>query len=123
MGHVERIRKQLKSEVKERPLELHCAALDEDKNPKISKPNECFFYFLFLIYVLFVGRSGLPNRTFLSQTEQQENDCKKNAVRCPLGFTLWIFVTPTSLLPLLLVLMVSYMFIAWPHVARGSQEL
>lgn len=82
-----------------------------------------FFYFIFLIYVLFVGRSGLPNRTFLSQTEQQENDCKKNAVGCPLGFTLWIFVTATSLLPLLLVLMVSYMFIAWPHVARGSQEL
>lgn len=47
---------------RERPLELHCAALDEDKNPKISKPNECFS---FLIYVLCVGRLGLlPNRTF-----------------------------------------------------------
>lgn len=79
------------------------------------------FFFLFMSCLL-AGRD-YQIELFLSQTEQQENDCKKNAVRCPLGFTLWIFVTPTSLLPLLLVLMVSYMFIAWPHVARGSQEL
>lgn len=44
MEHVEWIRKQLKSSAKERPLELHCAALEEDKNPKISKPNECYFF-------------------------------------------------------------------------------
>lgn len=31
-------------EEKERPLELHCAALDEDKYPKISKLNECFIF-------------------------------------------------------------------------------
>lgn len=128
MEHVERIRKQLRSEAKERPLELHCAALDEDKNPKISKPNECFL-FSFLIYVLFVGRSGLPNRTFsqclkaVMRLNNKKATAKKNAVGCLLGFILWIFVMASSLLPLILVLMVSYMFIAWPHVARGSQEL
>lgn len=51
-------KKQLKSYKKERLLELHCAALEEDKTPKISKPNECFL-FLFLIYVFFAGRVGL----------------------------------------------------------------
>lgn len=62
MEHVEKMKKQLKSHVEERPLELHCAALDEDKNPKISKQNECF---LFLTYVLSVDGLGLlPNRTF-----------------------------------------------------------
>lgn len=63
MEHVEWIRKQF--EAKERPLELHCAALEKDKNPKISKPNECYFFSLLLTYVLLVGRLGLlPNRTF-----------------------------------------------------------
>lgn len=65
MEHEEWIRKQLKR--KERPLELRCAAQEEDKNPKISKPNECFFFSV-LIYVLFVGGLGLlPNRTFFPQ--------------------------------------------------------
>lgn len=62
MEHVGKMKKQLKRHVEERPLELHCAALDEDKNPKISKQNECF---LFLTYVLSVDGLGLiPNRTF-----------------------------------------------------------
>lgn len=50
MEHVEWIKKkkkQLKNYAKERLLELHCAALEEDKTPKISKPNECFLFFYF----------------------------------------------------------------------------
>lgn len=63
MEHVEWIKKKKKKAVeelrqRERLLELHCAALEEDKTPKISKPNECFLLF-FLIYVFFAGRVGL----------------------------------------------------------------
>lgn len=36
---------------KQRPLELHCAALDEDKHPEISELNECFFFpFVFVFF-------------------------------------------------------------------------
>lgn len=107
MEDVERIGEQLKSRAKERPLELHCAALDEDRNPKISKPNECFLFFMFNLcfacgQVGVVTKENFPFVFFcfflFSKPEgchetELESDCKKkgrlhSACRCsgiPIG--------------------------------------
>lgn len=76
--------------VKEQPLELHRAALEEDKNSKFSKPNECFFVFSFVAffnlclvcwkvgrYLLNVGFFSMPEGWH--QTQKWEKDCKECA--------------------------------------------
>lgn len=76
--------------------------------------RELYFCFSFFFFS--------PSLRGCHETEL-ESDCKKKGHSADWVAFLSVLVAASSVLPLTLVLTISDLFIAWPHVARGSLEL